>query len=52
MSAETRLEAAPAWLLAVGDGCYRDRKYARAWLREALGKSFEIRETLFSRMGH
>jgi hypothetical protein len=24
----------------------------RAWLRDALGKSFEIRETLFPWMGH
>ena len=31
---------------------YRNWKYARAWLRDALGKSFEIRETLFPRMGH
>jgi hypothetical protein len=31
---------------------YHNGKYARAWLREALGKSFEIRETLFPWMGH
>jgi hypothetical protein len=31
---------------------YRNWKYARAWLRESLGKSFEIRETLFTSMGH
>ena len=31
---------------------YRNWKYARAWLRDALGKSFEIRETLFPWMGH
>jgi RNA polymerase sigma factor (TIGR02999 family) len=31
---------------------YRNWKYARAWLREARGKEFEIRETLFPWMGH
>src|SRR5262245_50092482 len=31
---------------------YRNWKSARAWLRDALGKSFEIRETLFPWMGH
>ena len=31
---------------------YRNWKYARAWLRDALGKSFEIRETLFPWTGH
>src|SRR4029077_17345525 len=31
---------------------YRNWKYARAWLREVLGKLFEIRETLFPWMGH
>ena len=36
MSQEARLEAALAWLPAVGDVCYRNWKYARAWLREAL----------------
>ena len=52
MSEESRLEAAPARLLAVGDVCYRNRKYTRAWLRDALGESFDIRETLFPWMGH
>jgi RNA polymerase sigma factor (TIGR02999 family) len=31
---------------------YRNWKYARAWLREALGKQLEIRETLFPWVGH
>jgi RNA polymerase sigma factor (TIGR02999 family) len=31
---------------------YRNWKYARAWLREALEKSFENRETLSERTGH
>ena len=38
MSEKTRLESVLAWLLAVGDVGYRNWKYARAWLREALGK--------------
>jgi RNA polymerase sigma factor (TIGR02999 family) len=31
---------------------YRNWKYARAWLRDALEKQSQIRETLFPRTGH
>jgi hypothetical protein len=31
---------------------FRNGKYARAWLREALEKQSRIRETLFLSMGH
>jgi RNA polymerase sigma factor (TIGR02999 family) len=46
------VEEAGAALGVSRAAAYRDWKYARAWLREALEKESRIRETLLPWMGH